>query len=162
MKPTAYLETTIPSYLTSRPSRDLIVAAHQQLTHDWWLGARENLSLVVSEAVVVEIQAGDSETAERRLRLVEDLPVLRQTLEVESLAELFRWSLGLHSGAAADLLHIAFAVAYEVDYLVTWNCKHIANGHVVRRLQKLNETARRKTPVILTPEELLSGPGGSL
>jgi predicted nucleic acid-binding protein len=156
----AYLETTIPSYLTSRPSRDLVTAAHQQLTHDWWRSARHDFDLVVSEAVLAEIREGDSEFSEQRLRIVEALLVLSLTNDVRALVKLYARGLGLHPEAVADVLHIAFAVAYEVDYLVTWNCKHIANGHVIRRLQEINTKEGRATPVIVTPEELLISPTG--
>jgi len=156
----AYLETTIPSYLTSRPSRDLVIAAHQQLTHDWWRGARRDLELVVSEAVLAEIREGDSDFADQRLKIVQELPVLSLNGDVRTLVKVYARGLGLHPEAAADVLHIAFAVAYEVDYLVTWNCKHIANGHVIRRLQEINTKERRATPVIVTPEELLVKPSG--
>lgn len=137
-----------------------MIAAHQQLTYDWWKNARNELELVVSEAVLDEVRAGDPEIAERRLELVSPLPVLSLNDEVRSLARIYSSGLGLHPQAAADVLHIAFAVAYEVDYLVTWNCKHIANGHVVRRLQKTNEKDNRETPVIVTLEELLVQPFG--
>ncbi len=157
---TAYLETTIPSYLTSRPSRDLIIAAHQQLTHDWWNVARRDLDLVVSEAVLDEIRAGNPDFAARRLGLVRDLPVLSLNEHVRALARAYSKQLGLHPQAGTDILHIAFAVAYEVDYLLTWNCKHIANGHVIRRLQGINRRGERATPVIVTPEELLLKPTG--
>ena len=151
----AYLETTIPSYLTSRPSRHLIITAHQQLTHQWWESARRDLELVVSEAVLAEIRQGDSEAAAKRLEIVRDLPVLSLNNDVRELVGVYVKGLGLHPKAAADVLHIAFAVSYEVDYLVTWNCKHIANGHVIRRLQILNHSNGRPTPVIVTPEELI-------
>jgi predicted nucleic acid-binding protein len=156
----AYLETTIPSYLTSRPSRDLVIAAHQQVTHDWWRIARRDFDLVVSEAVLDEIREGDPQAAEQRLKILQGLPVLSLNDHVRVLANVYAKGLGLHPEAAADVLHIAFAVSYEVDYLVTWNCKHIANGHVIRRLQEINKKAGRSTPVVVTPEELLVKPTG--
>jgi len=158
--PTVYVETTIPSYLTSRPSRDLVVAAHQQLTHDWWSTARPDLDAVVSEAVLDEIRAGDPEISARRLEIVQGLPILSFNDAVKSLAKIYSRRLGLHPDASTDIIHIAFAVAYEIDYLVTWNCKHIANGHVIRRLQEVNKKDRRATPVIVTPEEMLDKPIG--
>ncbi len=151
---TAYLETTIPSYLASRPSRDLVVAAHQQLTHDWWKTAGEHLDLFVSEAVLEEIRRGDPEVAARRLSIVEGLPVLKADEEVGELASVYDRRLGLH-GAAADILHIAIAVAHKLDYLVTWNCAHIANGQVIHRLMVVNQELGRPTPVVTTPEFLL-------
>ncbi|HTG36467.1 MAG TPA: type II toxin-antitoxin system VapC family toxin [Thermoanaerobaculia bacterium] len=151
---TVYLETTIPSYLAGRPSRDLIVAAHQQITQEWWSRAKESFSLYISEAVLEEIRAGDPEMATRRLEIVSGLPVLGIRDDVRSLVRVYHGQLGLPPQAGADLVHIAIAVAYEVDYLVTWNCKHIANGQVIRRLLELNRKLGRSTPVIVTPEEL--------
>lgn len=153
--PSVYLETTIPSYLASRPSRDLIVAAHQQVTHEWWTRARGAFDIFISEAVLAEIRAGDPSLAARRLELVQDLPVLASRDDVDSLAEIYANGLGLPSQAYADLVHIAFAVSYGLDYLLTWNCKHIANGHVIRKLHAINNQIQRMTPVVVTPEELL-------
>ena len=152
--PTVYLETTIPSYLASRPSRDLVVAAHQQITHDWWIQAGHKFDLFVSEAVMIEIKAGDPAMAARRTEFVQELPILALREDVRALVRLYSERLKLPEQARADILHIAFAVAYELDYLVTWNCKHIANGQTIRRLLWVNRELRRPTPVILTPEEL--------
>lgn len=149
-----YLETTIPSYLASRPSRDLVTAAHQQVTHEWWSAARTSFRLYVSEAVIDEIRGGDPEIAAKRLELVEDLPILELRDDVLDLVEIYGRGLGLPDRAQVDLVHIAFAVAYDLDYLVTWNCKHIANGSVIRRLGELNRRLKKPTPVIVTPEEL--------
>ncbi len=153
--PSIYLETTIPSYLAAYPSRDLVVAAHQQITHDWWRTARERFTLYISEAVLDEIEAGDPDAVARRLALVEDLPILTLTDDVTRLVGVYDDRLGLAGRARADLLHIAFAVAYETDYLVTWNCRHIASGETIRRLARANADLGRFTPVIVTPEELL-------
>ena len=151
---TVYLETTIPSYLTSRPSRDLVVAAHQQITHDWWTQARSRFDLYLSEGVLEEIRAGDPEVAARRIAVVQGLPVLALNDEVRQLARVYSTRLGLPPQAGADLVHIAFAVAYNLDYLVTWNCKYIANGQVIYRLIETNRELGKQTPLILTPEEL--------
>lgn len=149
-----YLETTIPSYLASRPSRDLVTAAHQQITHEWWGQVRVNFDVFVSEAVLEEIRAGDQALSARRMKLVEDLPVLVLNSEVSGLVRLYSGRLGLPEHASTDVVHIAFAVAYELDYLVTWNCKHIANGRVIQRLTSINREVGRSTPIIVTPEEL--------
>jgi hypothetical protein len=158
--PTLYLESTIPSYLTARPSRDLIVAAHQQITHEWWQQARRNFDIYVSEAVLDEISAGDPDAASRRLALTEGLPILALTEEVGSLAIEYQHGLGLPRSARLDVVHLACAVVYELDYLLTWNCAHLANGVVIHRLQKVNTVLGRATPVIITPEELLETPEG--
>jgi len=155
--PSVYLETTIPSYLTGRPSRDLVTAAHQQVTHDWWRVAQQSFRLYISGAVLDEIRSGDPEMASRRLMVVRDLPVLELREDVNELAEIYIRELRLSDRARIDLVHVAYAVAYNLDYLVTWNCRHIANGSVIRRLIELNRRLQKPTPVIVTPEELQPG-----
>lgn len=155
-----YLETTIPSYLVTRPSRDLVVAGHQQVTSEWWETAKERFELFVSEAVLQEIILGEPEMAARRREIVEELPILELNEDVRHLVRAYEKELGMTGQAKADVIHIAFAVAYEMDYLVTWNCAHIANGEVIRRLLQINQRLNRPTPIILTPEELLETSGG--
>ena len=150
-----YVETTISSYLAAFPSRDLVIAAHQQITHDWWLNAASRFDLYISEAVLDEIQAGDPGAVARRIEIVDGLAILEFSDDVAKLVEAYDDRLGLVGRARADLVHIAFAVAYELDYLVTWNCRHIANGEMIGRLANANAQLVRSTPVIVTPEELL-------
>ena len=154
--PSVYVETTIPSYLTAAPSRDLVVAGHQQITHTWWQTAKDRFDLFMSEAVLREVRAGDPECAVRRLAVLADIRVLPLNQEIRSLAEWYQKELRLPPKAGADALHIAVAVFYEMDYLVTWNCSHIANGHILRKLMQLNQGLERYTPLLLTPQELLS------
>jgi hypothetical protein len=153
-----YLETTITSYLAAKVSRDLIIAAHQQITQDWWLTARKRFELYVSEAVLAEVRAGDPEAVERRLRFIEDLPVLALNEDVRTLTRYYGKMLGLSGRARADIPHIAYAVSYRMDYLVTWNCSHLANGEMIRRLLRANDELNRPTPLIITPEEILESP----
>ena len=150
-----YLETTVPSYLAAKASRDLIVAAHQQITQDWWQTARDRFELYVSEAVLDELRAGDREAVERRWRFIEGLPVLALNNDVRILTRHYGNTLGLSGRARADIPHIAYAVSYRMDYLVTWNCSHIANGEMIRRLLSANVELNRSTPLIVTPEEIL-------
>jgi hypothetical protein len=156
--PTVYLETTIPSYLVARPSRDLIIAAHQQITHEWWREAGDRFDLYISEAVLAEIRAGDPDAAARRLAIVDGLPILALNEDVRTLVRAYDQRLRLGERARADLPHLAFAVAYAMDYLVTWNCAHLANGEVIHRLREVNVGLQRSTPIIVTPEELLESP----
>jgi predicted nucleic acid-binding protein len=153
--PSVYLETTIVSYLAAKPSRDLIIAAHQQITHDWWQSAHARFDLYVSEAVLDEITAGDPDAAARRAMLIENVPVLQFSDDVAQLISEYDGRLGLVGRARADLAHLAFAVAYGLEYLVTWNCHHLANGEMIRRLRDANDELGRRSPIILTPEELL-------
>ena len=156
---TVYLETTIPSYLAAKPSRDLIVSAHQQVSHQWWDHAKGRFRVVISEAVLEEIRMGDPQVSERRRSIVRGLEILALTDDVRQLVHIYQEELQLPQKAEADLLHIGFAVSYKVDYLLTWNCKHIANGEVIQRLLNTNQKLNRFTPLILTPEELLEPPG---
>ena len=156
--PTVYLETTIPSYLAAYPSRDLIIAAHQQITHEWWREVRQRFEVYISEAVLAEIRAGDPDAAARRLAIVDGLPILALNEDVRALVHAYDQRLRLGERARADLPHVAFAVAYAMDYLVTWNCAHLANGEVIRRLREVNIELQRPTPIIVTPEELLESP----
>jgi hypothetical protein len=161
--PTVYLETTIPSYLAAKPSRDLITAAHQQITHEWWETAKDRFTLYVSEAVYDEILLGDPEMAAKRREFITELPTLEINDEVRLLVHEYDGRLGLVGRGRADLPHIAFAVAYKMDYLVTWNCRHIANGETMRRLRDANVELNRFTPLLVTPEEIsLPSEGGQI
>jgi predicted nucleic acid-binding protein len=153
--PSLYLETTIPSYLGARPSRDLIVAAHQQITHEWWAQAKVKFDLYISQAVLDEIILGDEEAAARRLDFIKDLPILPLTDNTKTLAGEYITKLRLPQKASLDAVHLACAVENELDYLLTWNCKHLAHGEIIQRLQVVNLSLGLPTPIILTPEELL-------
>jgi len=159
-KPSLYLETTIPSYLAARPSRDLIVAAHQQTTNAWWQQERDRFRLFISEAVLDEINFGDADAIARRQPFVETLPILSLTDEVATLAQEYKDQMGLPPNAQLDALHLAYAVTYDMDYLLTWNCKHIANGVFIQRLQAINIAANLHIPIIVTPDELFSSSEG--
>src|SRR5262245_55107615 len=156
MKPRVYLETTIPSYLTAWPSRDLVRAAHQQITREWW-ESRQDYELFVSQLVIRECQAGDREAATARLEALEGLPLLEQGVEAESLARALLDGVPLPVRATADALHIATAAVHGMDYLLTWNCTHIANAALRGRIGSVCRDAGFEPPAICTPEEL---PGG--
>jgi len=155
MKPKAYLETTIVSYLTARPSRDLITAANQQMTHDWWYDHREQFALYVSQFVIEEASAGDPEAATRRLAVLADLPQLDVTDAVQHLAHALLTHVPLPVNAQVDALHIAVATVHGMDYLVTWNCTHIANATWRHRIEAICRAAGYEPPTICTPQELL-------
>ena len=157
MGATAYLETTIPSYLAARPSRDLISAAHQQLTLDWWATRRSAFTLYVSELVVQEVSLGDPELAGRRLKFLADIPSLATTPSAEDLARALVGSGLLPAKAAADALHIAIAATHGVDFLLTWNIRHLANAAMRRRIDAACREAGFAAPVLCTPEELMEG-----
>jgi hypothetical protein len=151
---TVYLETSVISYLAAWPSRDLVVAAHQQISHEWWQTAGERYRLLVSDAVIEEISAGDPDAAQRRKEKVKGLEILGFNEDIERLVGIYEDRLNLPRTAKEDLIHIAFAASYEVDYLATWNCDHIANAEVMRRLQETNQSIGVFSPLLVTPEEL--------
>ena len=162
MKPTLYLETTIPSYLVARMSRDLVVASRQQLTHQWWEESRKEYDLYISELVLREASRGDTELAAKRLEILRDLPRLDVTSEVESLAAEFLDILGLGESAEVDVYHLATAAVHDMDYLLTWNLAHLANGKVRHKLENWSLVTGRSIPTVCTPQELVGEKGAAL
>jgi hypothetical protein len=151
---TVYIETTIVSYLVARPSRDLIVAAHQQLTREWWGRRRPLLTCFISDVVLDEARQGEAEQAALRLKALEGLPRLAATLEAEQLAVAFLKTV-LPSKAARDAAHLAIATMGKVKYLLTWNCNHLANAQLLDQLEPIAGAAGFKLPRVCTPEELM-------
>lgn len=155
MKPTLYLETTVPSYYTARPGRDVIVLAHQEITRMWWEQRLSAFEIYISPVVLEEARQGDQEAARKRLNVLAPFSVLEATSAIERLAETYMTRLSLPEKALRDAAHLAFACGYELEYLVTWNCTHIANAELRRRLMAINTTLELQTPIICTPEELM-------
>jgi predicted nucleic acid-binding protein len=149
-----YVETSVISYLTARPGRDLIALGHQELTREWWMRAVSEFDLYASRLVVAEAQAGDPQAAAARLAILEPITLLAETADSRSLALKLLAAGGLPKKAASDALHIAVAAAHGMDYLVTWNCKHIANARMLRFVGETCRSAGFEPPVICTPEEL--------
>lgn len=154
-RPKLYLETTIPSYLTARRSRDLRLAADQETTEEWWEGKRHAYEVFTSSEVVVECAAGESAMAEARLKVLADIPRLPITQPAVDLAARLLQAGVIPPNAAADALHIAICAAHTIDFLLTWNCKHINNPHLIRRIERACADLGLACPVICTPEELL-------
>src|SRR5215470_19947 len=109
MKDNVYIETTIPSYLVGRSSRDLLVAAHQEITRDWWESRRNQFDLYVSEVVLQEVRAGDAQLASRRLELLTGVPILPLSGEILKLAEELVVEVPIPRKSAVDAAHIAIA-----------------------------------------------------
>ena len=155
MKPKIYLETTIASYPSTWPSRDLVTAAHQQVTREWWQTRRGKFELFISQIVVQESGGGDPDAAARRLELLRDIPLLELTDDVTSLAQELVARVPLPENAAVDAVHIALAIVHGMDYLLTWNCAHIANAFLRNKIEIVSLSGGYESPVICTPEELL-------
>lgn len=148
-----YIESTIPSYVVARSSRDLLQAARQQITQDWWAFKRDRHELFASQVVLDEIAAGEREMARRRLKLMAGITVLALTPAAEALTAYILQSGLLPASADGDAAHIALATVHRMDVLLTWNCRHIANAAIVGRLRLLAEANGRKLPEIYTPEQ---------
>ncbi|MFQ5666114.1 MAG: type II toxin-antitoxin system VapC family toxin [Candidatus Binatia bacterium] len=155
MKPKVYLETTVISYLTARPSRDIVVAAHQELTRQWWDQRRKDYHLVVSEVVLREAAAGDPDAADRRSTILAGIDVLEAGEAALELAEELVRRRAVPDAAAEDALHIAIAVTNGIDYLLTWNCAHIANAAMRRAIDDVCVEQGYEPTVLCTPEELI-------
>jgi len=153
MKPSIYIETSIISYLTSRPSRDLVIAAHQQLTQEWWEARKLDFELCVSEMVFQESASGDPTEANKRLSLIRNLRRLELNADALELARRLLEKGPLPPKAAIDALHIAIATVHEMDYLLTWNCRHIANAEMRAPIIKVCQAQGYECPIICTPEE---------
>ena len=153
--PRVYLETTVISYLTARPSRNLRVVAHQEITADWWTRRRLRFELYVSRLVIDEASAGDVEAAARRLVTLNGIPRLELTESASILAASLVTEAAIPREATEDALHVAVAAAHGMDYLLTWNCRHIANATMRNRIADVCAASGFEAPVICTPEELL-------
>jgi hypothetical protein len=155
MKPPVYLETTIPSYLTAWPSRDLRRVAHQQSTKEWWEFRRGDFELFVSQVVLDECAAGDAAAAASRLEAIRDIALLEASPEAAALTQSLLREVPLPARAAADAAHIAIAAVSGMDYLLTWNCRHIANAALLGPIEAVCRSHGFAAPRICTPDQLL-------
>jgi predicted nucleic acid-binding protein len=150
-----YLETSIISYLTGRASRNVVIMAHQQLTRRWWDMQRQEFELFVSPLVLQEASAGNPTMVRRRLEMIRGLPVLAVTPQATALAEQLLESGPLPTKAEVDALHIGAAAVHGMEYLLTWNCKHIANARMRSQIEAICRNMGYEPPVMCTPEEMM-------
>jgi hypothetical protein len=153
--PTLYLETTIPSYLVARRSPLARIAADQQTTQDWWDFHRHEYEMFVSEAVLDEAGDGDAVLAAKRLAVLAGIPRLQTTPEADALVERLLRSDIIPPKAAADAVNLALSAAHGIEYLLTWNCRHIHNLKLERRIEAACEAFGFTCPIICTPAELM-------
>jgi predicted nucleic acid-binding protein len=154
MRQKVYIETTIVSYLTARPARTIVAAARQQITTDWWEQRRHIFDLFSSEVVVREASRGDTEAARRRLNVLRILPLLAVDQRVTEIAAILVEHGLIPAVAADDALHIVLCVVHGMDYLLTWNCAHIANAQIQAPMAKVVAQVGYVLPTICTPDEL--------
>lgn len=156
MKRKIYVETSVISYLTTRPSKTIIGAAHQQITLAWW-ELRSDYELLVSQSVWQECAAGDPVAAQKRLTVLDGISVLAITQDMIDLARSLIEQAIIPVKAIEDALHIAVSTLHHVDFLLTWNCRHIANPVIQEKIAVYLEQHGLFLPIICTPEELLGG-----
>ena len=152
-----YIETSIPSYLTARQSNDLRAMANQNTTIEWWESCKSNFEVYISEFVLAESSQGHPDAAYRRLKAIEDIPLLKITAEVKILGKAFVNEGPIPKGSEIDAFHIAVAAVNGMDYLLTWNCKHIANAMMRPKVEIVCKRYGFLPPVICTPQELMGG-----
>jgi predicted nucleic acid-binding protein len=153
--PTLCVETSIVSYLRQQPSVRVVTAARQLLTHQWWNHERSKYDLVTSQYVIDEASDGETLLSEDRLRALEGIPLLPADAEVQVIADEIMARAILPPKAVFDALHIAITAHHRIDYLLTWNCRHIANGRILSRVHTVLHDLGIPIPVICTPEELV-------
>ncbi|HLL88139.1 MAG TPA: type II toxin-antitoxin system VapC family toxin [Tepidisphaeraceae bacterium] len=157
MRPTVYLETTVVSYLTASPDTGDLRQVQQELTREWWATARGGYDLRTSQFVLDEAAAGDPRAAADRLQALDGIPLLDVVPDVLVLADHLLAEHALPAKARLDALHLATAAVHRVQYLLTWNCKHLANARLWDRMRRTCDAAGLALPTICTPEQLLGG-----
>ena len=155
MKPGVYLETSVISYYTAQLSRDIRIAAHQQVTREWWDTQLHQFTPFISEIVYEEISRGDQAAAQKRLKAVEGFDYLDINPDVVELAKVYYEALNLPDKSRLDSLHLSLAVQHGIDYLVSWNFLHIVGARARKIIDEINYRRNIKSPTLCTPEELL-------
>ena len=149
-----YIETTIPSLMTSKPSRDMIVAVRQAATILFWENERHKYELYISQFVIDECSQGDVNTAKRRLELIEGIPLIPHSEQVVLLAYNYQELLVIPEKAKTDCFHLAACVIAEIDFLLSWNCVHLGI-QTYSKIKNYNESKNLFTPLLITPEALI-------
>jgi hypothetical protein len=150
-----YIETSIVSFLRQRPAAHVVAAARQLLTRRWWDIERTKYQLVTSQYVIDEAALDDPELASERLELLRDLPLLALDEEIQTIADEIMRRAILPQKAQVDALHISIAAYHRIDFLLTWNCTHIANARILPRLHAVLRNLGHAIPIICTPEEMV-------
>ena len=153
---TLYIETSIVSYLRQRPSPQVVIAARQLLTHQWWNDERSKYELVTSQYVIDEASAGDPTLAAERLESLDGIPLLPLDVDIAQVADEIMARAILPPKARTDALHIAMVAHHRIQYLLTWNCRHIANATILPRIHQLLNDLSIPIPIICTPEEMVN------
>lgn len=151
-----YVESSVISYMTARPSRDVVTSARQTVTIEWWDAYKDTFEIFVSELVIKEIGSGNAAAAQKRLLFVENIPVLETTKNAVELAKLLVEERAVPDSCIEDALHISIAAVQRINFLLTWNFKHINNANTREKISKVIMQAQLKSPILCSPEELIN------
>ena len=154
-RPKVYIETSIISYLTARPSNDIRVVANQNTTIEWWDSQRPKFTVLVSAFVTAEASLGHPDAVQRRLKIIAEIPELEATEEVRIFGQALISQGAIPTKAEIDAYHVAIAAVNGVEYLLTWNCAHIANALMRPKIESICRSCGYEPPVICTPQELM-------
>lgn len=157
MRPTIYLDSSVPSYWLEQGA-DPIVHARHLITRKWWADDLPRFDVYISQVVLDELAEGDPERAAKRLDLVKDFPLLEIDEEVRRAARFYVLNLAMPSRDQTDAIHLALASVNDIEYLVTWNFAHLANAGKRTHIEVLNRRLYLSLPVICSPEELMLDP----
>lgn len=151
-----YIESSIISYMTARQSKDLVTSARQEITIEWWSDYKETFEVFISELVLEEIGSGDRIASEKRLFVVENIPILETTENAIKLAKSLVYEKAVPESCLEDALHISIAAVQEINFLLTWNFKHINNANTRGKITKVIKQNNLNSPVLCSPEELIN------
>jgi hypothetical protein len=154
-KKSVYLETTIPSYITARKSRDVIKAARQSMTKLFWEQERHKYELVSSQYVIDECSLGDTEASQKRLEFLSGILILEKSEKIDGLAAIYQNLLGIPDRSKTDCFHLAICVIARIHFLLSWNCAHLGINTYLK-VRDYNEEQGLWTPLLITPENLLN------
>lgn len=157
MKPRIYLETTVVSYYVSRPSRDLVIAGHQEATRVFWESLDDQFEPYVSGLVLREAGKGDADQAHARLEALKGYPVLDIDDRAELLARILIDSKAIPKEYPEDALHVAVAAVNGMEIIATWNFAHLNNPFIRKSVRRAVESEGYVCPEIASPDEIIGG-----
>jgi len=150
-----YIETSVVSYFVGEISKNIIIAGHQASTKDFWGKLNIEIEPIISALVIKEASQGDKEKAESRIKAIEGFTVIDVSIQAEDLADLLLEKNGIPKEFPEDALHVAIAAVEKIDFIATWNFKHINNPFTKNKIKQIIEDAGFSCPVLASPEELL-------
>ena len=153
---TVYIESSVISYITARPNRDIVTSARQAITIEWWEEYRNSFDTFISELVIEEVGSGDLVAAKKRLSIVKNIPVLEATENSTILARALIIRGAVPESSTEDAIHIGIAAVQNMDFLLTWNFKHINNANTRDRISEVITHLNYRCPILCSPEELIN------